>query len=155
MEKWKLPPPAKIYEAMSAVADCRVKLVGETAAEVVSSSGDKTYQVRWSAGFGRITSDDNASRWQGYLGYPIVAVLLASGRLELNRNIAGHLTGIRWKDVNRRFRNDYGRAVDSVLAELEKKGTDVLAIRAEAEKIMAGLAGLGLEKLKAAGKGRA
>jgi len=153
MEKWKLPPQAKIYEALSAVADGRVKFIDGNAAEVVSSSRDRTYKVKWNAGFGRITSNDNASHWQGYLGYPIIAVLLEAGRLELSRDIARHLAGIPWKTINKRFKNDYARAVDSVLAGLEEKGEDVQAIRAEVGRIMAGLGRLGLEK-PTSGKGR-
>jgi hypothetical protein len=152
MEKWKLPPPAKIYEALSAVVDGRVKFVDETTAEVVSSSRDRTYRVRWSAGFDRITSNDNASHWQGYLGYPIIAVLLAAGRLDLDRNIARHLAGIPWKTINKQFGNDYARAVDSVLAGLEDKGADIRAIRSEVERIMKELAGLELKKLTKPGK---
>jgi len=59
------PPVAKVYEALSAVGDGRVKLTGDTSAQVVSSGGDKTYTVKWSPDGGEITSDDNATRWQG------------------------------------------------------------------------------------------
>jgi hypothetical protein len=147
MEKWKLPPMAKIYEALSAVADGRVTFVSETSAEVASSSRDKTYRVSWREDFTQITSNDNASHWQGYLGYPIIAVLLAAGRLDLNRDIAQHLAGIPWKIVNRQFRNDYDRAVESVLLDLKDNDVDVQAIRDEVQKIMVRLSRLDLEKL--------
>jgi hypothetical protein len=147
MGKWKLPPPAKIYEALSAIADGRVTFVSDTSAQVVSSSRDRTYTVKWNADLTQITSNDNASHWQGYLGYPIVAVLLASGRLELNRDIALHLAGVPWKIVNRQFRNDYDRAVESVVLDLKDKDVDVQAIRDEVQKIMVGLSRLDLEKL--------
>ena len=85
MTKWNMPPIAKVYEALSAVADGRVKLTGETTAEVLSSERDKTYTVKWSGGERSITSNDNATRWQGYIGYPIIAVLLETGRIPYDR----------------------------------------------------------------------
>ncbi len=65
MGGWKVPPKAKIYEALTAVADGKVKLKGGETAEVLSSDGTKTYIVEWSADFGQITSNDNASHWHG------------------------------------------------------------------------------------------
>ena len=73
--RWKLPPIAKVYEALSAVADGRVRITGDTAAQVTSSTRDKTYTVHWSPDLAHITANDNASHWQGYTGYPIIAVL--------------------------------------------------------------------------------
>jgi hypothetical protein len=147
MEKLRLPPRAKIYEALSAVMDGRVTFISETAAEVVSSSRDKIYTVKWNADLTKITSNDNASHWQGYLGYPIIAVLLAAGRLDLDWQTARHLSGIPWKTINKQFRNDYDRAVNSVLKSLGEKNVDVQAIRDEVEKIMTVLGRLDLEKL--------
>ncbi|MGO9147029.1 MAG: hypothetical protein ACLQDF_11730 [Desulfomonilia bacterium] len=147
METWKLPPKAKIYEAMSAVADNRIKITGTTSAEVISSSHDKTYIVVWSEDLSRITSNDNASCWQGYLGYPIVAVLMMRGNITFDSRIAEHLKGIPWKDINKRFRNDYEKAVDSVLSSLEERGVDTRILTAEIERIMAQLGHLSLKKL--------
>ena len=147
METWKLPPKAKIYEAMSAVADNRIKITGTTSAEVISSSHDKTYTVVWSEDLTRITSNDNASYWQGYLGYPIVAVLMMRGDITFDSRIAEHLKGIPWKDINKRFRNDYEKAVDSVLSSLEERGVDTGLLTAEIERIMAQLGHLSLKKL--------
>ena len=147
MNTWKLPPKAKIYEAMSAVADNRIKITGKTNAEVTSSSHDKTYTVVWSNDLTRITSNDNASYWQGYLGYPIVAVLMMRGDVTFDIQIAEHLKGVPWKDINKRFRNDYEKAVDSVLSSLEEKGIDTSILTAEIERIMAQLGHLSLKKL--------
>jgi len=47
MAEWKMPPKAKVYDALSAVADRRVLMKGPNEAEVVSSSGDRTYTVRF------------------------------------------------------------------------------------------------------------
>jgi hypothetical protein len=147
MGTWKSPPKAKIYEALSAVADGRVKLMGGEIAEVVSSDGHKTYHVEWSIDPDQITSNDNASYWQGYVGYPIIAVLMLLGKLDYKTEVASSLAGVPWKQVNRQFRNDYTRAVDSVLDTLEAKGTPRQVVMAEVDRIMAQIEGLKLEKL--------
>jgi hypothetical protein len=147
MDKWKLPPKAKIYEALSAVADNRVKIIGKTTAEVTSSSLDKTYTVTWNEDLSQITSNDNASFWQGYLGYPILAVLMETGTVSFNKKIAKDLAGIPWKGINKQFRNDYDKAVESVLIALKDKGVDIQAIRDEIDNIMTHIDQLSLHKL--------
>jgi hypothetical protein len=147
MSTWKSPPKAKIYEALSAVADGRVTLMGGVKAEVVSSDGTKTYHVEWSPDLNQITSNDNASYWQGYMGYPIIAVLMVLGRLEYRTEVADFLASVRWKQMNRQFRNDYTKAIDSVLDALEAKGTPRQTVVAEVDRIMAQIEGLELEKL--------
>ena len=142
MNPWKLPPRAKVYEALSAMADGRVKFTGEMTAEVTSSTGEKHYRVRWNEDLTQITSTDNASHWQGYMGYPILAVLMAKGKLDFDRDVASHLAGIPWKEINRRYRNDYERAMESVLADLQEKGIDTDAIRSEVGRIMGQIEGL-------------
>ena len=152
MESWKLPPKAKIYEALSAVADNRVKITSETSAIVTSSSLDKDYTVTWSDDLTQITSNDNASHWQGYVGYPIVAVLLVKGKISFNREVAGYLAGIIWKKINKQFKNDYDKAIESVLGSLGEKGIDARKIREEVDRIMRQLERLPLTKLP--GRGR-
>ncbi len=152
MDSWKLPPKAKIYEALSAVADNRVKITSETSAVVTSSSLDKNYTVTWSEDLTHITSNDNASHWQGYVGYPIVAVLLVKGKMKFDRKIAGHLAGIAWKKVNKQFKNDYDKAIEAVLVSLGKKGIDTRTIREEVDRIMRQLERLPLSKLPGRGK---
>jgi hypothetical protein len=147
MSTWKSPPKAKIYEAITAVADGRVKLVGEEEAEVVSSEGTKTYQVEWSFDLSQITSNDNASYWQGYMGYPIIAVLMTLGKLEYKNEVASFLAGVPWQQMNRRFRNNYTKAIDSVLDSLEAEGTPRQIVDAEVDRIMAQIEDLELEKL--------
>ncbi|HOO39115.1 MAG TPA: hypothetical protein PLV78_12420 [Deltaproteobacteria bacterium] len=147
MEGWKLPPKAKIYEALSAVADGRVSRTGANTAEVISSSGTKSYTVEWNDDVSAVTSNDNASYWQGYLGYPILAVLMHLGRLAYDSTIAGHLAGIPWKQINKQFKNDYDKAVGSVLTLLEEKGVNTQAIQDEADRIMSQTEQLSLGKL--------
>ncbi len=144
MTRWDMPPVAKVYEALSAVADGRVTLTGETTAEVLSSERDKTYTVKWAAG--SITSNDNATRWQGYIGYPIIAVLLQSGRLPFDPAAAEALGGVPWHALNQQYKRDYDAAVEHVLAGVRQRGGDDAAIRAEVGRIYGALAGLQLER---------
>ncbi|MGZ4848660.1 MAG: hypothetical protein ACXV4C_05820 [Halobacteriota archaeon] len=146
MGTWNLPPITKVYEALSAVADGRVKLTRETSAHVVSSGGDKTYTVKWSPDGREITSDDNATRWQGYLGYPIIAVLLLIGRLPYDPTVARWLAGVPWHDLNEQYKRNYDAAVDYVLERLQQGGGDAGAVRAEAVRILEALARLGLKR---------
>ncbi|MBI5569578.1 MAG: hypothetical protein HY914_06490 [Desulfomonile tiedjei] len=147
MAEWKLPPKAKIYEALGAIGDGRVTIVEPGQAQVASSDGSKTYLVEWSEDLRQITSNDNASYWQGYTGYPIVAVLMQLGRLDFSKDAAALLSGIPWKQLNRRFRNDYAKAIATVLDDLEAKGTPRETITAEVDRIVVQLEGLRLEKL--------
>jgi hypothetical protein len=146
MPTWKMPPKAKIYEALSAVADKRVSITGHTTAQVLSSSRDKTYDVEWSEDYSEITANDNASYWQGYTGYPIIAVLLHTGRIPFNPHIAQRLADIPWKSVNQKFKRDYGKAINHILDGIEAQGGDRMEIAREVEKIYEQLGTLQLQR---------
>jgi hypothetical protein len=148
---WKLPPPAKIYEALSAVADGRVRLLDAGRAEVESSDRTRTYTVEWTPDVAAVSANDNASYWQGYLGYPIIAVLLVLGKVSYESASAEALAGIDWHALNKRFRNDYEAAVDDALASLEAAGTPRQPLVDDVRRIMGQLEGLRLER---AGRGR-
>lgn len=148
MSTWKMPPRAKVYEALSTVADQRVTIIGPTTAQVLSSSRDKTYDVAWSENMREITSNDNASYWQGYIGYPIIAVLLKLGKLSFSTHIAELLAGVPWKVVNDQFKRDYDKAINHVLDQVEAKGGKRTEIRQEAERIYEQLGALGLQHAK-------
>jgi hypothetical protein len=146
MSIWKMPPKAKVYEALSAVADQRVIITGHTAAQVQSSSHDKTYNIEWSEDIHEITSNDNASYWQGYIGYPIIAVLLKMGKLPFNTHIAELMAGVPWKVVNDQYKRDYDKAINHVLDQIEAKGGKRTKITQEVEKIYEQLGTLGLQR---------
>ena len=74
----KLPPVEKAFEAYSALADGRVEMHDDYAL-VDSSDGAKTYEVSWQGD--TYASTDNGTYWQGYAGYPVIAVLIMQGRL--------------------------------------------------------------------------
>jgi hypothetical protein len=146
VKKWKMPPAIKVYEALGAIGDGRVRAIdGDAAAnawEVVSSDGSKTYRVDLSVDGREISSNDNASYWQGYLGYPAIAVLMARGTLHASAETTRALAGLPWKELNRRFKNDYARTTAEVARVVTERGSDFDAIRAEAASILDALAAL-------------
>lgn len=146
MSTWKMPPKAKVYEALSAVADQRVTITGPTAAKAQSSSHKKIYDVVWSEDLREITSNDNASRWQGYIGYPIIAVLLKIRKLSFNIHIAELLAGVPWQALNDQFKRDYDKAINHVFDQIEEKGGNRMEIVQEVEKIYKQLGALGLQR---------
>ena len=128
----KLPPIEKIHEAYSAIADKRVVLK-ENEAEVSSSDLTKTYMVKWKDEV--YSSNDNASYWQGYVGYPIIAVLMLQGKLPLNQEIAMYFQGINWKKINTEYKNKFSEAVSQIMGGLKEKGIDCNKIEGEIQKV--------------------
>lgn len=147
MLPWKLPPKAKIYEALSAVADDRVKIAEDNTATVVSSAGDKAYVVRWNPELTGISSNDNASFYQGYMGYPMLAVLMLIGKLRFSQEVASHLAGINWNQINKKFRRNYEAAIDSVLAEIEANGVVRTVIDSEVDQIWKQLESMSFDRM--------
>ncbi len=125
----KLGHIEKIYEAYSAIADGRVT-VSESSAEVKSSNGVKTYIVTWDGN--AYTSNDSASYWQGYPGYPIIAVLMTQGKVTLDREVAALFSGINWTEMNQQYKRDYSAVVERIIRE---RGYDPAPIHAAAEKV--------------------
>ena len=128
----KMPPIEKIYEAYSAIADCRI-VMREDSASVASSDHAKEYAVKWEEG--AYSSNDNASYWGGYAGYPIIAVLMLQGKLKLDRFVAGLFKGINWKKLNEKHKSKYSQAVQEVLDDLKAKGNDTDAIIKNVEEV--------------------
>ena len=91
----------KVHEAFGAIADGRVRFDSDRA-EVISSDRKKLYTVTWEGNL--YTSNDNGSYWQGYAGYPMIAVFMLQGRLPLDRHIAGYFKGINWPELNARYK---------------------------------------------------
>lgn len=134
-----MPPIAKVYEALSAIGDGRVHIVDALHASVTSSDGGRTYRVETSADGREISSDDNASYWQGYLGYPAIAVMIARGLCHPGPEVLRALGGIPWKELNRRFHNDYELTLAEVMQRARERGYDPATIRAEAEAVLAAI----------------
>ncbi|WP_366592271.1 hypothetical protein [Bacillus subtilis] len=128
----KMPPIEKIHEAYSAIVDNRVDLKkGE--AKVMSSDYTKEYTVQWEKDV--YLSNDNASYWQGYAGYPIIAVLLMQGKLPFNRTIADHFKKINWKRLNSEHKGNYSKAVSVILDQLKAEGINCNEVNNEINKV--------------------
>lgn len=128
----KMPPIEKIYEAYSAIADDRV-VIGDSSAKVISSNRTKEYTVTWKDGI--YTSNDNASYWGGYAGYPIIAMLMLQGKLPLDRSIAKYFKGIDWTKLNAKHKANYAKAVSEITDGLKAEGIDRDAIIKEVNEI--------------------
>ncbi len=113
----KKPPIAKVYEALTAIVSNRVEMMDDKAI-VHSSTLEKSYQVCWDEN--KYSSTDNASVWQGYPGYPIIAVLFLQGRLPYHQELAIYLKDIPWNDVNKKYKRDYDKAIQEVLLPIDK-----------------------------------
>jgi|SRR5215469_264328 len=134
--EWEIPPLVKAYEALGAVGDGRVRILDRTRAIVTSSSGARNYQVETSAGGREISSNDNASYWLGYLGYPAIAVLIERGLYRAPANVTDALAGIPWHAINRRNKNNYAKTLAEVDKVIEANGHDPDAVRSEAEELL-------------------
>ena len=134
--QWKMPPIIKVYEALGAIGDGRVRVEDERRATVTSSDGSKTYEVETSADGREIASNDNASYWQGYVGYPAIAVLIARGLYRPPANVTDALAGVPWKELNRKYKKDFAKTIAEVEKELEQAGHDPDAVRSEAEAVL-------------------
>lgn len=133
-----MPPKEKIFEAWTAIVDNRVSL-HDGYAVVKSSDDSKEYTVRFSGD--SYSSDDNATYWQGYPGYPVIAVLMLQGRLPFDRAEAEKWRDVNWKAVNTRFKNKYSEAVESIASE---RHIDLPASEQAAQTVMNSLASMNL-----------
>lgn len=85
----KLPPIEKIPEAYTAIEDDRIELYDDHAI-VKYSNNEKEYLIKWIDNL--YYSNDNSTYWQGYTGYPVIAVLMLKKVLPLNREISKYLS---------------------------------------------------------------
>jgi hypothetical protein len=133
---WTKPKDEHIvYEALSAIADGRFELLDEHNAKCTSTSAGKFYSIQYDPLTDSIMSNDNMAYFRDEVSYPMVAMLLAKGEIEFDREILVHLKGIKWKDINQKNKNDYMKSVRQVLADLESKGIDIDLIQSEVRKI--------------------
>lgn len=138
----KLPPIEKIYEAYSALADNRIQM-GETSAEVTSSDGTKSYKVAWKDN--TYSSTDNATFWQGYAGYPVIAVLILQSKLTADSAIFTHFSGVNWNSLNKKHKRDYRAALMEVFAEKQLPQEKIDHIEAMTQQVFEQLKQLDLK----------
>ncbi len=112
----KMPPISKVYEAYSCLADQRIDM-SENEAKVTSSDYKKTYVVKWNDTL--YSSTDNATYWQGYPGYPVIALLMLQGKLEFNKDILPLFKNINWHELNLKYKRDYDKAIEVVLENMD------------------------------------
>lgn len=124
-------PISKIYEALSAIADKRVRKIDETHYHVTSSDKAKTYTVVLEGK--TASSNDNATYWQHYAGYPIIACYLYEGKLAYDKKVLPHLANIPWKKLNTENKNHYDKSIQQAFKTLDEETAE--EIRKEAEEI--------------------
>lgn len=128
----KLPPIEKIYEAYSAIADRRITM-NEDHAVVVSSSRGKEYTVSWNGS--TYASNDNGTYWQGYPGYPVIAVLMQQEKLPLDLKIASNFADVNWTELNARYKRDYSKAAAAVMDRLQCSSDEKEQIHSEVLRV--------------------
>ncbi len=151
MTPWKIPPVIKVYEALGAIDDNRIEVRGDSA-KVYSSSRGKSYDVIYDAEKNAITSNDNGSFFQGYLGYPAITYLLKVGVFEYDVNIAESFGGFAWKDINVKFKNDWAKTETYIFEHIIKQGWNSQVLREAAQDILKQIELLELNRLPSSQK---
>jgi len=143
MKFWKLPPRIKILEALGSIADKRInilsekKLNGKTVIKAIciSSEKNKVYNIVYIQEDNAIISDDNGSKFKGYLGYPSIALLMIKKVLSYSPEISFFLKNIPWKKMNETFKNYY-KTENEVKKILAKNGISEKKVDKFIEKVM-------------------
>jgi len=118
------PPRIKVLEAIGAIGDGRIKMVGANKALVTSSTGEKEYTVvavKEGVDTFRVFSNDNGTVFKSYIGYPIISLLILMGELPLDNTIAKALSGIPWKELNEKYQK-YAVVENIVISRAERLG---------------------------------
>ena len=128
----KMPPIEIVFEAYSALADGRVNMDPDgNKATVTSSDQTKAYTITWEDH--HYASDDNATYWAGYPGYPVIAVLMEQGILPYDRELAGQFKSVSWKELNQKYKRNYEKAARAVM---EEKGINADTAYTSAEQVL-------------------
>ena len=144
---WKTPPIIKVYEALGSLGDKRI-IVDGNAAKVRSSGGTKTYDVTYKPEENAIRANDNASYWAGYLGYPSISFLLATGKLPYDPKLTQYLKGFDWKAINTRFKNDFAKSQEFIDQQVvATHGIKLADFHRQLDGILQKLEDLDLQKL--------
>jgi len=146
---WELPKDEHcVYEALSAIADERIALNEKRdGAKCVSTSKGKFYTITYNPETKSIMCNDNMAYYNSRISYPMIAFLMLNGEIEYEDWILNDLKGIYWKKINQKFKNDFMKAVDFVLNDLEKQGKDIKAMKEEIDRIYKQVRNLKLEML--------
>jgi len=139
----KLPPIEKIPEAYTAIEDNRITLKKDEAI-VKSSNREKEYLIKWKEN--TYYSNDSATYWQNYPGYPVIAVLMLQNKLSLNKNISQYFKNIDWNKLNKQTKRNYKKSVEIILQPLIKEEKE--KIYNEFNKIFEEIKNLNIELTK-------
>jgi hypothetical protein len=144
--KWKMPPKIKIYEALGCIGDKRIE-IKDNQAKVYSSSRKKYYTVKYDDKNKAIVANDNGSYWQGYLGYPAIAILLQINKIKFNDSCSQALRNIAWKELNKKFKNDYSKTEIYIKERVASRGGNTDELEQEIKKISQQIKHLDLDVL--------
>ena len=108
----------KIYEALSAIADKRYE-IKEDCYLIFSSDHSKAYTVKNQGNL--YSSNDNATLWQHYAGYPILTVLFLQQKLAYQEEFLPYFKDIPWKSLNNKYKNDYEKSLQEAFQSLEEE----------------------------------
>ncbi len=141
------PPRIKVLEALGSIADGRVEIVEDNGklvkARVKSSSGERSYNVIIDLESKRVYSSDNGTIHRGYVGYPIIAVLMLKGVLPFEEKYAEALKGIPWKTLNETYKK-YSVVEEIAFKQAKTKGVYRRHLEAFAKRVLGELAKLKL-----------
>lgn len=126
---WTKPHISKVYEALTAIADLRIKIDGPNKAKCYSSSKGKYYEIEYNPTTGEIMSNDNTAYYTGSVSYPMIAYLMLTSKIKYKKSLSPTLKGIYWKDINQKFKNDYDKAIEFVLNKLKTKSIDIESLK--------------------------
>ncbi len=146
MSTLRLPPKIKVLEAVSAIAAGRVKRVSSRRYVVTSSDGSRKYTVYVDPEKGLAYSDDNGTRLRGYVGYPIIAVLMLEGIIPYNERIGKALQDVPWRKLNEKYKK-YAIVERIVKNIAEKRGVSASEIDSYILDVLEKLKKLSLKKL--------
>lgn len=124
MKPLSKPPRIKVLEAAGSIGDGRVKAISPKYAQVVSSEGDRVYDVvviKKAEDSFLVYSNDNGTIYRGYVGYPIIAFMILLGYLPLDNQVNAALAGIPWKELNTKYKN-YAMVESIAINKAEKSG---------------------------------
>lgn len=129
IKEQKYPPIEKIAEAYSVIADNRIEKIDENSFLITSSNGEKSYKVV--SKDNRYRSNDSATKFQRYAGYPILAVLMYKGLLPVPDGLLPDFAGINWNAINKKYKRDYAAALNAALEEKHLSSNAISAIKEE------------------------
>lgn len=134
----RMPPRIKVLEALGSIADNRIHKIDDKHYEVISSDGTRKYRVYVDLETRRVYSDDNGTKLRGYVGYPIIAILMLNGKLPYDERLANALKGIPWKKLNETYKK-YAIVENIVKEKARRKGVSSDEIDAFIRDVLAKL----------------